>query len=689
MAVIAKKYTDELDNLKDLVELSYEYFEENYNRFYQFKKFIFQSSLSEDDISLLKTLGKPQIEFNILEAYISRLRGEFSKQEPSIMVSKDDDATNIDPNLISFIEDHMRHMFYEANSQGAAGEIYLDQLSGGFGVAKVWTEYASDNSFNQVIKFGPVFDPVLCGFDPLAKKSHKGDGRFCFEIYPKSKDEFEAEYPDVDISNIRFVRDMKEFNWSYKNEKEDIILVCDFYQKKQKRKKIVKTADGRTMSMDDYKDMLSKWNSIAQPPAIADQRNTVVEVICRSRFIEDQLIEYSETDYKYLPLVFFDGNSVTIRDSNKGSVKQLTRPYVYHTLGAQKLKNFAGQTLANELENMIQHKFVIAKPSIPKEQEYQEAYTNPQQASNIVWEPFKDNNPDVPLPPPREVQRIPTPPEVTAAFSMCDQVTQSILGSYDASLGINDNQLSGVAIVEAATQSNAAAMPYVMNYIQGLNQVGQIILDLIPKYYVTPRTVPVIGKDGKRSYKFINSGPGSINTNYGEDSLQIKVEAGVNFNIQKSRALNQIIALMQASPVFAQFMNQQGLPILLDNIDIRGIDQLKDMTGQFVQQMQAQQQQAQQNNPMMMRAQLEQQKLMQQGQQAQTEAQLKSQQIDIDRENLMNDRMKIIADMQQAKADNAVQIQKTDTERMSKTIDLMLKHTDQQHRHATEYMGQY
>jgi len=38
--------------------------------------------------------------------------------------------------------------------------------------------------------------------------------------------------------------------------------------------------------------------------------------------------------------------------------------------GYPKLKNFAGQTLGNELENMIQHKFIVAKESLPQEEEY-------------------------------------------------------------------------------------------------------------------------------------------------------------------------------------------------------------------------------------------------------------------------------------------------------------------------------
>ena len=82
----------------------------------------------------------------------------------------------------------------------------------------------------------------------------------------------------------------------------------------------------------------------------------------------------------------------------------------------------------------------------------------------------------IPLPPPQEVGRVGAPPEIIQTFTSADATMQSILGSYDASLGINNNQLSGVAIVEGATQSNAAAMPYVVSFLQSLNQMHKSLL---------------------------------------------------------------------------------------------------------------------------------------------------------------------------------------------------------------------
>jgi hypothetical protein len=83
---VAKRYYDRLKNLKKTVEEAQEYFSENVDRFNEFIKFVFKTSMNQQEVAALLTTGKPTIEFNILEAYISRLRGEFAKQQPSINV---------------------------------------------------------------------------------------------------------------------------------------------------------------------------------------------------------------------------------------------------------------------------------------------------------------------------------------------------------------------------------------------------------------------------------------------------------------------------------------------------------------------------------------------------------------------------------------------------------------------------
>lgn len=687
---VAKKYVEQLPRLKKAVRNAYSYWEPNYKTFNEFRRFVFDTSLTDDDKMVLDTLKKPAIEFNILEAYISRLRGEFAKQEPSIVVMADDGA-QVDAQTIELVGSHLRHILFEANKNGCEYNVYTDLLSGGYSAIKVWTEYAHSMSMNQVIRFERVYDPTLVGFDPLAREPHKGDGRFCFELFPKSKEEFEEEYPDVDLTQINFTRALEGFNWSYSNNQEDILLICDYYEKKKRRKKIVQLVNGHVMTIDDYEEFLQRWNSdptiIEQAPAVKGKpRWTDIETICRYRFIENNLLEYVETNYSQLPIVFVDGNSIVMREGNSGAFIQKTRPYVYHAKGMQQLKNFAGQTLANELENMVQHKFMVAKEALPDEQAYLDAYTNVQMANTLVFKAFKDNDPKIQIPMPiREINRVPAPPEVLNSFQVTDQMAQSILGSYDASLGINDNQLSGTAIIEGATQSNATAMPYVVGFLQALSQVARIVVDLLPKYYLTPRTIPIVRPDGTRDYQKINQ-KGGMPFHYDENALNVKVEAGVNFAIQKSRALQQIISMTQVSPIFQQFINAKGLKVIIDNFEVKGADQLKEMADEFMQEMAQQQQQQQQmqmmqmqNNPMMIKAKNEQMKIQMEAQQNQSENQLKAAEIAVNKQQVDIDFVKVLADMHNAKAEQQVAESRAQAEETRAAVDLAIKHADIKH----------
>ena len=226
----------------------------------------------------------------------------------------------------------------------------------------------------------------------------------------------------------------------------------------------------------------------------------------------------------------------------------------------------------------------------------------------------------------------------------------------------------------------------------------------------------VAGVDGEKSYVKINDrqaqqpqrqgmqqkpgmptqGSRPIFVNYDENSLQVKVEAGVNFAIQKARALQQIVSLMQASPLFAQFMNTEGLPILLDNIEIRGIDQLKQMSEGWMQQMKMMQQQQQQMamqqanqpNPMVQKNQLEQMKLMQNSQIEQSKLQQAQQKMIIDniehKEQLEMDRQDNAVTMMKLQMDMKRDQDKLEMEKEKLGAEHGLKIHDSRHKYAKE-----
>lgn len=596
---LAEKYSNQLERIKTKIEQSYQYMQPNYDRYHKFMKFVYETAMSPDDVAKLMVLKKPNIEFNILEAYINRRIGEFSLHEPGLQVRAADGLSSKQINkqlieTIDVVEGHIREIIDTSNNDGLLTNFYKDSMGGGFSVAEVYTDYISDLSFEQCIKVERVFDPTLCGFDPLARSSHKGDGEYCFKIVPRTKEDFESEYGKGATEGMTFSRDLSvnSFNWSYINEDQSkynkILLECWYYQKERKREKIAKLSNGGVILERHYEQLLHHWNVVLQrleqPPIIIEARDSEIESIHLYKIVENRMIDHKRTNYKYLPLVFIDGNSATIKRNKGDASYQMCRPYVFAAEGIQRLKNYAGQCIASELETLVQHKFMVSIESIPED--YVEAYTNPQQAQVLAYNAFYEKNPNMPLPPPQVIQRTDTPGIVQATFEGTDRTTQAILGSFDAQQGIVGDRISGNAIEQGAMQSDAAALPYRDNIIKALNRIGQILIDLIPKYYVTPRSIPIRKPNGLRDYKVINdpTHPESIDLSYDSNNLQIKIEAGVNSSMQKRVAFEQITRLMEVAPNFAEVINNVGLDILLDNIDIKGSEELKMRTSEFMQQ---------------------------------------------------------------------------------------------------------
>lgn len=590
MAYVKKAALDSFDNIRGDIEKGYLYFKKNYKIYNDFIRFVFKSSLTPADRSVNQELQKPNMEFNILEAFISRLCGEFSKMDPAFTVRAKEGVKMINPDVIDLVDAHLKAAFCGGDKNSLSYHLYRDILSGGYSVAKIFTDYASEMSFDQQIYVERVFDPTLTVFDPLARKSHKGDGRFACELFPKAAGEAEELYGSDILKDVKFTRNtnVNGFNWSYRNQKEDIILFGEYFRKKMKKAKILKLANGHSVTEAQYEKFLDKWEKagyLEQPPIVLKSRMTELETIDMYTITGNKIVDHKETNFTMLPLVFFDGNSVIVRDSTDSQAEQVVRPYVYHARDTQKMKNFAGQSLCNEIENMVQHKWKAPVEGIPANADYQLAYTNPQKATIVLYNQFKDGDPNQPLNPPQEIMRAPIPPELTNTFTLADNTVQVILGSYDAALGVNDNDISGIAIMQGAMHSNAAAMPYTMGFIEGWARCGEIYLNLLPKYFVTERTIPIILPNGKREFFEINKkGAGNLKFDYDVSALEVSIKPGINYEVQKQIAMKTIEHLMNISESFKEFMNQNGLEVLLDNIDIRGIDKLKSLVSQWMDQ---------------------------------------------------------------------------------------------------------
>ncbi len=681
---------EDLPKLCKNVETSYVYFRDNYQRFRDFKTYTFRETLNEQQKGMLTSLNRPQLEFNLGAAQVARKLGEFAEHEPSIIVSPSE-GVPVSAEVIEIVEGNIRHKIHDANKNGFSSAIMKDELGGGFSAAKVRTDFQSPMSMNQDIFWEKCFDATLVGFDPLARAPHKGDGQYSFELFPVLKEELQEQYPHLNISTKADSTYLESFQWCYKNMyDQEVVLVADFDLKQKKRVRICKLADGKVMTKKKYKEMQKYWedeNVLEQIPEIMAERTTVIDIIINYKFIRDQILERTETDHTYLSHVFFDGNSDVLAKGHSNNSYQFTKPYYYHCKGAQDMMNFMGIAITNSVDNMNNAKFIVMEEAIPQQQDYKDMITEPQRAGTIVVRAYSENNPDKPIPTPiREVQHPPMPPEVMGSFNQSISIIQAILGSGSSNPDNKQDYISGKAIIEATNVDNAAGMPYIIGYLAGLEQMARIHADLMPKYILKKRTIPIVNKANETIFQDVNQ-PGKPQLNYEPGALKVNIDAGVNFQVQKDAALRSIIGLMQASPKFAEFMNSaQGLPILLDNLTIYGSDRLKDAADEWQQaeqqkqqQMMQQQQQMMQQDPRYIKARADVKKVEIEERKEQFNEKIEIAKLTQEQERIENEAILVQHEAAQEEVNAAVQREKAQAEIISHALDAASKIANHHH----------
>jgi hypothetical protein len=197
-------------------------------------------------------------------------------------------------------------------------------------------------------------------------------------------------------------------------------------------------------------------------------------------------------------------------------------------------------------------------------------------------------------------------------------------------------------------------------------------------------------ENGQKAALKINQQDG-MDMSFDTNELNVVVKAGASFQVQKSRTIMLLKEMMGMSPLFAQFIAEKGLNFVLDNMEGKGIEELKKLVDGWMKEMQQQKQMAMQqqqaemqNNPLVQKNQMAAQKL-------QLDAAKNQQKFMIDMQKLQQDEKKLLADVQMSHNANMIQALKANAEIFSKKVDLQLrghdqhlKTHDQRHRHLKE-----
>ena len=181
------------------------------------------------------------------------------------------------------------------------------------------------------------------------------------------------------------------------------------------------------------------------------------------------------------------------------------------------------------------------------------------------------------------------------------------MGLFDASLGAQGNEISGVAIMNRQREGDVGTFHFPDNLSRSIRHAGCILLDLIPHVYSGKRIVRVIGQDGMTQNVKIGPAPvagpsatgvpplGTPNAMPGAPlpnalapqtaqfpmgaeriydltagKYDLVVQAGPSYTTKRQEAADQMMTLLQAFP--------QAAPVIGDlvakNLDWPGADEI-------------------------------------------------------------------------------------------------------------------
>ena len=165
-----------------------------------------------------------------------------------------------------------------------------------------------------------------------------------------------------------------------------------------------------------------------------------------------------------------------------------------------------------------------------------------------------------PIPQPQRTM----PPQVGTGWIEASQAAKedlkSVIGMYQASLGMAGQEVSGRAITAREKQSDNATFHFADNLARAIALTGRIILGMIPTIYDTKRLITIVGTDDARSDVMVNNPQPDPNDPFRaiiENDLttgqySVTVESGPNYATKRAEAADSMLQLVQSYPPVMQ-----------------------------------------------------------------------------------------------------------------------------------------
>ena len=570
------------------IELAKEGAKARIDTFQETMAYVFTSALAQSDIKSLKDAQSVVYDTPVIAPFVRRQIETVTDGIPSFQ-AKTNDESALSEDGVKIINNKLNNIFDKSSLKRQNYKAIRNAIAGGFGTYEVSIDYSNNKDFTQTVSIKAVDDIIY--FDPRSEDDDEADATYCFKLFFQSEDALKSKYPDVDFKSMVFGKDcaLEERKIGSKSDKREL-QVCDYYYLSAEVATIYMLKDGHIV----YDKPTDETN-------IAATRNAIKNVCKFQRIVSNQVIDTAELPFSSLP--FVQVCSEVIRNA-KG--EKVIVPYAAPATAAQRLKSIAASLYAGAA-----YACPPARTRVPKESLADKSVKSSAKETStrdlFVYRQYMNNGTErVPLNPPDYMPPPPISPAYGMLSEMADMMIKKALGvEFDVNQMGN---LSGKALYNMADFMNSNIKGFVENLLNSLKRCAHLTLEALK----------AVDKD------------------------IMPLESGINYKLQQQATLEMLLELANVSPTLAKFLDEQGIELLLENMDLNEKSKIIGAYKKFSQN----QHNPENQPPIPPQIQLEQAKLQLQSQKQQMDYEIKQMEMAAKQKQMQLDELKLQLDSQ-------------------------------------------
>jgi len=503
------------------------------------------------DVEERKRSGRPTLTINKFPAHIRQVVNDARQNKPSIRVRPVDD--NADVQTAEVINGLIRNIEVSSNADIAYDTAIGQAVAGGYpGYIRVNVDFAYDDTFDRDVTIDRVYNQFSVYGDPYATSADGSDWNCCFVVDRITKDEFRDRFKDAEMVDFE-IEESQEYDWI----NDDGVWIAEYWHREEVPKTICMLSDGDIVDEDVYEEKAEMYQAVGIQKV--DSRITKTHKVTQYIISGKEVLETNEWAGRYIPIVPVYGEEVVIE--NKRVFKSLIRD----SKDPQKMLNFWRSTSTEVVSLQSKSPYIAEEGSLIDPQKW--ATANVKNYSSLEYK--KGANP-----PQRQPFAGVPAGALQEAMNSSDDI-KATMGMFGASIGEQDNAVSGRAIMARQRESDTGTFHFIDNLSRSLRHVGKIIVDLIPHVYQPGRIIRILGEDLKESEnaQVGQPQPGMDLTNVYDLSAgkyDVVVESGPSFGTKRQEAANQMIEFARVNPAAAGLISD----LIAKNLDWPGADEI-------------------------------------------------------------------------------------------------------------------